>query len=71
MGARTGIRRAEHDDGPLELYFEDIRGDQPLTLEEIGTIFGLSRERIRQIKERALGRLRKTRRRLRLEPYLV
>ena len=54
----------------LRLYY-GLEGDQPLTLEEIGSIFGLSRERIRQIKERALGRLRKTRRRLWLEPYLV
>ncbi|HUF89923.1 MAG TPA: RNA polymerase sigma factor RpoD/SigA [Gemmatimonadota bacterium] len=54
----------------LRLYY-GLDGDQPLTLEEIGSIFGLSRERIRQIKERALGRLRRTRRRLRLEPYLV
>jgi RNA polymerase primary sigma factor len=54
----------------LRLYY-GLDGDQPLTLEEIGTIFGLSRERIRQIKEKALRRLRKSRRRLRLEPFLV
>ena len=54
----------------LRLYF-GLDGNQPLTLEEIGSVFGLSRERIRQIKERALGRLRTSRRRLRLVPYLV
>jgi len=55
----------------LRLYF-GLDGSQPLTLEEIGTIFGLSRERIRQIKERALGRLRNVPRRARrLEPYLA
>lgn len=54
----------------LRLYY-GLDGDQPLTLEEIGTVFGLSRERIRQIKEKALRRLRKSRRRLRLEPFLV
>jgi len=41
----------------LRLYF-GMDGDQPLTLEEIGGRFGLTRERIRQLKERALGRLR-------------
>jgi RNA polymerase primary sigma factor len=30
-----------------------------MTLEEIGRRFGLTRERIRQLKERALGRLRR------------
>jgi RNA polymerase primary sigma factor len=29
-----------------------------MTLEEIGEILGVTRERIRQIKEKALGRLR-------------
>ncbi|HEY7471189.1 MAG TPA: sigma-70 family RNA polymerase sigma factor [Gemmatimonadota bacterium] len=52
----------------LGLYF-GLDGSQPLTLEEIGTIYGLSRERIRQIKERGLGRLRNTRRGRRLEPF--
>ena len=52
----------------LRLYY-GLDGNQPLTLEEIGTIFGLSRERIRQIKERALDRLRRSRRRYRIEPY--
>lgn len=41
----------------LSLYF-GLDGSQPLTLEEIGGRFGLTRERIRQLKERALGRLR-------------
>lgn len=30
------------------------------TLEEVGDVFGLSRERIRQIQDRALGKLKKT-----------
>ena len=36
-------------------------GDQPaLTLQEIGDMFGLSRERVRQIREKAIRRLRHT-----------
>jgi RNA polymerase primary sigma factor len=41
----------------LNLYF-GLDGSQPLTLEEIGQRLGLTRERIRQIKEKALARLR-------------
>lgn len=41
----------------LCLYY-GIGEPRSLTLEEIGTRFGLTRERIRQLKERALGRLR-------------
>jgi RNA polymerase primary sigma factor len=42
----------------LRLYFglEDSR--DPMTLEEIGALLGITRERVRQIKERALARLR-------------
>lgn len=41
----------------LRLYF-GIDGEEPRTLEEIGSLLGITRERVRQIKERALGRLR-------------
>ena len=41
----------------LRLYF-GLEEERPHTLEEIGTILGLSRERVRQIKERALSKLR-------------
>ncbi len=46
------------------LYF-GLEGDRPLTLEEIGEYFKLTRERVRQIKEKALRRMRH---RSRLEP---
>jgi RNA polymerase primary sigma factor len=41
----------------LKLYF-GLDGEKPHTLEEIGIIFKLTRERIRQIKENTLGKLR-------------
>jgi len=41
----------------LQRYF-GLDGDEPLTLDQIGEYLGVTRERIRQIKERALGRLR-------------
>ncbi len=48
----------------IRLYF-GLAGDRPLTLEEIGEHFQLTRERVRQIKEKALRRMRH---RSRLEP---
>ena len=42
----------------IRLYFGFDNAD-PMTLEEIGTRLGVTRERVRQIKERALSRLRK------------
>lgn len=43
----------------LRLYF-GFDADEPMTLEEIGALLGVTRERVRQIKERALSHLRKT-----------
>jgi len=41
----------------LRLYF-GLDEQEPMTLEEIGALLGITRERVRQIKEKALGRLR-------------
>ena len=41
-----------------------------LTLEEIGAKFNLTRERVRQIKEKAIRRLRHTSRNKLLKAYL-
>ncbi|NNM33246.1 MAG: sigma-70 family RNA polymerase sigma factor [Gemmatimonadetes bacterium] len=41
----------------LRLYY-GLDGDDPMTLEQIGGILGVTRERVRQIKEKALARLR-------------
>ncbi len=45
-------------------------GVQDMTLEEIGEKFGLTRERVRQIKEKAIRRLRHTSRSKLLKSYL-
>jgi RNA polymerase primary sigma factor len=50
-------RLEEREERILRLYF-GIDSDQPLTLEQIGERLGLTRERIRQIKEKALAKLR-------------
>ncbi len=45
-------------------------GTQEMTLEEIGDKFGLTRERVRQIKEKAIRRLRQNSRSKLLKAYL-
>jgi RNA polymerase primary sigma factor len=45
-------------------------GGQELTLEEIGTKYGLSRERVRQIKEKAIRKLRTCTKNKILKTYL-
>ena len=51
------------------LYF-GIGREHPLTLEEIGQRFSLTRERVRQIKEKALRKLRQKHRRDDLEHHI-
>ncbi len=41
----------------IRLYF-GLEGEEPMTLDQIGARFALTRERVRQIKEKALHRLR-------------
>lgn len=50
-------------------YF-GLNGEHTMTLEEIGEKFTLTRERVRQIKEKAIRRLRHTARSKTLKPYL-
>lgn len=45
------------DQSVLRLYFGLGPGD-PMTLEEIGALYGITRERVRQIKDHALARIR-------------
>jgi RNA polymerase primary sigma factor len=53
----------------LRLYF-GLDGQEPMTLEEIGDLLGITRERVRQIKEKALSRLRHVSRKSILESFL-
>jgi len=53
----------------ITFYF-GLNGEHPMTLEEIGEKFNLTRERVRQIKEKAIRRLRHTTRSKALKPYL-
>jgi RNA polymerase primary sigma factor len=53
----------------ISMYF-GLNRRQPMTLEEIGDKFNLTRERVRQIKERAATRLRHASRSKTLKSYL-
>jgi len=53
----------------VKLYF-GLNGGHPMTLEEIGERFDLTRERVRQIKEKAIRRLKHTSRSKILKSYL-
>jgi RNA polymerase primary sigma factor len=57
-------------DADIVCYYYGLKGEGYMTLEEIGKIFDLTRERVRQIKERALRRLRKTTNSRSLKHYL-
>ena len=53
----------------IKLYF-GIGVEHPLSLEDIGDKFGLTRERVRQIKDKAINKLRATSRSKLLKTYL-
>ena len=53
----------------ISLYF-GLNGEHAMTLEEIGDLFHLTRERVRQIKEKATRRLRNVTRSRPLRSYL-
>jgi RNA polymerase primary sigma factor len=59
----------EREAETIRLYF-GLGGEEPLTLDQIGMRFGLTRERVRQIKEKALRRLRHPKRSRVLRPYI-
>ncbi len=53
----------------IKLYF-GIGVEHPMSLEDIGLRFGLTRERVRQIKDKAINKLRNTSRSKLLKNYL-
>ena len=71
---KTEVNRAlatlsEREAEVVRLYF-GLHREHPMTLEEIGEKFSLTRERVRQIKEKALRRLRHASRSKNLKAYL-
>ena len=67
--ARALSTLTQRESDVIALYF-GLNGEHPMTLEEIGEKFNLTRERVRQIKEKAIRRLRHTSRSKALKTYL-
>ncbi|HOY49239.1 MAG TPA: RNA polymerase sigma factor RpoD/SigA [Chryseolinea sp.] len=71
---RTEIQRSlttltKREAEVISLYF-GLNGEHPKSLEEIGEMFQLTRERVRQVKENGIRRLRNTSRSKTLKSYL-
>ena len=56
--AKRRQEQQEKADPSWELVENLVRANGQMSLEEVGDVFGVSRERIRQIEERALRKLR-------------
>ena len=64
MGSLT-----EREKGVL-VYRFGLDGAAPLTLEEVGEIYGVTRERIRQLEAKAIRKIRYSRKRRLLRGYV-
>jgi RNA polymerase primary sigma factor len=60
---------SEREAKVLKLRF-GLEGSKAMTLEEVGKVFGVTRERIRQIEAKALRKLKHPSRRKKLQDYL-
>jgi len=60
---------SEREGRVLECRF-GLHGKKPMTLEQVGKVFGVTRERIRQIEAKALRKLKHPSRRKKLQDYL-
>ena len=67
---REGLAILSPRETEVLIRYYGLNGSKSLTLEEIGELYGLTRERVRQIKERAIRRLRKSFNRNRMKSYL-
>ena len=56
-------------EGEILSYYFGLNTDRAHTLEEIGKTYGITRERVRQIKQKAINKLRHTSRSQRLAAY--
>jgi RNA polymerase primary sigma factor len=67
---RTSLRTLTSRESEVVSMFYGLEGKMPMSLEEIGSKFDLTRERVRQIKEKAIRRLKHTSKNRNLKTYL-
>ncbi|MDX2001457.1 MAG: RNA polymerase sigma factor RpoD/SigA [Chitinophagales bacterium] len=67
---RTLATLTERERGVLKLFY-GIGVDNPMTLSDIGEVMGLTRERVRQIKDKSINKLRASSRSQSLKAYLA
>jgi RNA polymerase primary sigma factor len=67
---RTSLRTLTARESEVVSMFYGLEGKMPMSLEEIGSKFDLTRERVRQIKEKAIRRLKHTSKNRSLKTYL-
>ena len=70
MEIKTTLQTLTERQKNVICYFYGIGVDHPLSLEDIGERYSLTRERVRQIKDKAITKLRTTGRCKELKPYL-
>lgn len=66
----SSLSTLDHREAEIIRYYYGLNGYVPHTLEEIGDEFGLTRERVRQIKEKAIKKLKNQYRNWLLKSYL-
>jgi RNA polymerase primary sigma factor len=67
---KFGLQTLSPREQQILCSYYGLNNNKALNLEEIGDLYGLTRERVRQIKDRALRRLRKSVNRTQLKSYL-
>ena len=67
---RQSLKTLTPRESQVVIMFYGLEGKMPLSLEEIGDRFDLTRERVRQIKEKAIRRLKHTTKNVILKSYL-
>lgn len=67
---KIGLKNLSPREQEIVASYFGLDGHQSHTLDEIGEMYGLTRERVRQIRERAIRRLRKSVNKDNLKSYL-
>ncbi|MCL4137926.1 UNVERIFIED_CONTAM: hypothetical protein GTU68_040766 [Idotea baltica] len=67
---KIGLSMLSPREADVIIAYYGLKDNQPRTLEEVGDLYGLTRERVRQIKERGLRRMRKSVKKDNLKQFL-